>query len=128
MDISRRTVSIGALSLLASTSISVKAGVADGIVSDLMEGSEEFGLAVEACTYGYPLVTVEMTRRIATNVHGRIHPHAPHVLAEGEVAFDHRWKLDGTAGDEGELNAAATVVSAAAKAVAASLNLECTFL
>ena len=33
-----------------------------------MEGSEEFGLAVEAYTFGYPLVTMEMTRRVVTNV------------------------------------------------------------
>lgn len=33
-----------------------------------MEGSDDFGLAVEAYTYGYPLVTMEMTRRVITNV------------------------------------------------------------
>ncbi|TGV98381.1 DUF1254 domain-containing protein, partial [Mesorhizobium sp. M2D.F.Ca.ET.145.01.1.1] len=43
-------------------------GHAEGLVGDLMEGSDDFGLAVEAYTYGYPLVTMEMTRRVITNV------------------------------------------------------------
>ena len=33
-----------------------------------MEGSDEFGVAVEAYVYAYPLVTMEMTRRVITNV------------------------------------------------------------
>jgi hypothetical protein len=33
-----------------------------------IEGAEDFWLATDAYIYGYPLVTVEMTRRVATNV------------------------------------------------------------
>ena len=58
MKISRRTVSLG-LGMLAATSLGVNAGNTEGLVSDLMEGSDEFGLAVEAYTYGYPLVRCE---------------------------------------------------------------------
>ena len=68
MDVSRRFVTTGGLGLLALTSLGSKAGQAEGLVSDLVEASEEFGLAVEAYTYGYPLVTMEMTRRVITNV------------------------------------------------------------
>ena len=66
MSVSRRTVSIGG-GLLAATSLGSLARAADPIV-DLIEGTEEFGLAVEAYTFGYPLVTMEMTRRVITNV------------------------------------------------------------
>ena len=68
MSVSRRAVSLGGLGLLAATSLSPASGQAEGLVGDLMEGSEEFGIAVEAYTYGYPLVTMEMTRRVLTNV------------------------------------------------------------
>ena len=33
-----------------------------------VEGVEDFAIAVEAYTYGYPLVTMEFTRRVMTNV------------------------------------------------------------
>jgi len=67
MNLSRRSVSLGGMSLAAATSVSSLAKAADPIV-DLIEGTEEFGLAIEAYTFGYPLVTMEMTRRIITNV------------------------------------------------------------
>ena len=53
--------------MLAAASVSSQAKAADPIV-DLIEGTEEFGLAIEAYTFGYPLVTMEMTRRVITNV------------------------------------------------------------
>jgi hypothetical protein len=68
VDITRRTVSVGGLSSLAAVSFTPSAKAADGLFSDLIEASDEFGLAVEAYTYGYPLVTMEMTRRVITNV------------------------------------------------------------
>jgi len=40
----------------------------DAPIADIMEGSDEFLLAIEAYTFGYPLVTMEMTRRVITNV------------------------------------------------------------
>jgi hypothetical protein len=67
MNFSRREVSAGGVSLLAAASVSSQAQAADPIV-DLIEGTEEFGLAIEAYTFGYPLVTMEMTRRVITNV------------------------------------------------------------
>src|SRR6476620_6137155 len=66
--ISRRTVSIGGLGLLVATSLNSISRAEDGVVSNLMEGSDAFALAVEAYTFGYPLVTMEMTRRVITNV------------------------------------------------------------
>ena len=67
MRISRRRVSASGLSLLAATSLSSAAKAADGLVEDI-EGTDEFALAIEAYTFGYPLVTMEMTRRVITNV------------------------------------------------------------
>ena len=39
-----------------------------GILSGALEGLEDFWLATDAYIYGYPLVTMEMTRRVMTNV------------------------------------------------------------
>ncbi len=68
MSVSRRALSAGGMSLLAAASLSPKSIAAEGIVGDLTEGTDEFALAVEAYTFGYPLVTMEMTRRVVTNV------------------------------------------------------------
>ncbi len=68
MSLSRRTVATSGLSLLAAASLATATKAADGVLSDIIEGTEEFGLAVEAYTFGYPLVTMEMTRRVVTNV------------------------------------------------------------
>lgn len=68
MLISRRGFSLAGIGLLASTNLSTRAYALDGPVADLIEGTEEFALAVEAYTYGYPLVTMEITRRVLTNV------------------------------------------------------------
>jgi hypothetical protein len=69
MRISRRAAAIGGLSLLTGSSMGTitKAELGDGLL-DIGEGLEDFWLATDAYIYGYPLVTVEMTRRIATNV------------------------------------------------------------
>ena len=67
MNISRRNVSIGGMSLLGAASASSIARAADPVL-DLVEGTEEFGTAIEAYTFGYPLVTMELTRRVITNV------------------------------------------------------------
>jgi hypothetical protein len=42
----------------------------DGPLFSAIEGGEEFWLASDAYIYGYPLVTMELTRRVATNVAG----------------------------------------------------------
>jgi hypothetical protein len=67
MQVSRRSVSIGGMSLLVATSLSSQAK-AEGPLQEIIEGSDEFLLAIEAYTFGYPLVTMEMTRRVVTNV------------------------------------------------------------
>ena len=67
MNVSRRAVTIGGLGLLAASSLS-PANAFDGPIADLVEGTDDFWLAVDAYIYGYPLVTMEMTRRVITNV------------------------------------------------------------
>jgi len=67
MKISRRTAAIGGLSLAAAASLE-KTARADGMVADMPEMSDAFWTAVDAYTFGYPLVTVEYTRRVITNV------------------------------------------------------------
>lgn len=49
----------------------------DGPVMGAIEGGEEFWLATDAYIYGYPLVTMEMTRRVITNVAAPEGTHAP---------------------------------------------------
>jgi len=53
----------GAVSVLSLTS-----SRAEGPLLGAVEGGEEFWLATDAYIYGYPLVTMEMTRRVITNV------------------------------------------------------------
>ena len=78
MAITRRTATIGSLSLLAGTSMSTIARADwDGPVYSAVEGGEEFWLATDAYIFGYPLVTMEMTRRVMTNVATPEGSHAP---------------------------------------------------
>src|SRR3954453_6115575 len=68
MSISRRTALAG-LGILAGASVSSIAQAS--VSSDLLapfEGIEDFWLATDAYIFGYPLVTMEMTRRVMTNV------------------------------------------------------------
>ena len=69
MKISRRATAIGGLSLLVGSSISTitRAEFGEGL-TDIGEGLDDFLLAQDAYIYGYPLVTMEMTRRVITNV------------------------------------------------------------
>ncbi len=68
MDLTRRQTTIGALSLLAGTTMSTISEAHLGEPLGIDEGLEEFWLATDAYIYGYPLVTMEMTRRVITNV------------------------------------------------------------
>lgn len=68
MKLTRRQATIGALSLLAGTSVSTVSEAHLGELLGIDEGLEEFWLATDAYIYGYPLVTMEMTRRVITNV------------------------------------------------------------
>ena len=69
MNITRRTATVGGLSLLAGSSFSTisHAEFGEGL-RDIGEGLDDFVLAQDAYIYGYPLVTMEYTRRIMTNV------------------------------------------------------------
>jgi hypothetical protein len=68
MKLTRRQATIGALSLLAGTTMSTISEAHLGELLGLDEGLEDFWLATDAYIYGYPLVTMEMTRRVITNV------------------------------------------------------------
>ncbi len=68
MNITRRTLTFAGLSLLAGTAISpAYAEFGEGGLQ-LGADLEDFWIATDAYIYGYPLVTMEMTRRIMTNV------------------------------------------------------------
>ncbi len=67
MYISRRSATLGGLSALASTSL-IRSVHAEWGGLNLGEGLEDFWLATDAYIFGYPLVTMEMTRRVVTNV------------------------------------------------------------
>ena len=69
MNITRRDATIGGLGLLAgATSLVTKSRADFDSLLGLGDGVEDFWLATDAYVYGYPLVTMEMTRRIMTNV------------------------------------------------------------
>jgi hypothetical protein len=68
MHITRRTATLGGLSLLAGTSASTASRAELGSFLGIGEGIEDFILATDAYIFGYPLVTMEMTRRVITNV------------------------------------------------------------
>lgn len=69
MIISRRLVTASGLSLLAGMPLYsfARAAGGEGALAPF-EGLEDFWLATDAYIYGYPLVTMEMTRRVLTNV------------------------------------------------------------
>jgi len=64
MNVSRRCFALGAAGV-GSTLASARA---EGLIDDVIGGIEDFRAASDAYVYGYPLVTMEMTRRIMTNV------------------------------------------------------------
>jgi len=68
MSITRRAATLGGLSLLAGTAVSTVSRAELGSFLGIGEGFEDFILATDAYIYGYPLVTMEMTRRVITNV------------------------------------------------------------
>ena len=63
MKVSRRSAIIGGTSFLAATSLSRSVRAELGGLN-LGEGLEDFWLATDAYIFGYPLVTMEMTRRV----------------------------------------------------------------
>ena len=68
MKLSRR-LALTAATGSALSALALSGARANGEPSvGLFEGLEEFWLATDAYVYGYPLVTMEMTRRVMTNV------------------------------------------------------------
>jgi hypothetical protein len=69
MKFTRRAAMVGGLGFLTGSSLSTPslAELGGGSFS-IGEGLEDFWLATDAYIFGYPLVTMEMTRRIVTNV------------------------------------------------------------
>lgn len=67
MTITRRNA-IEGLTLLAGATLASRSWAWDGPLLDMAEAGEEFAIASDAYVYGYPLVTMEMTRRVVTNV------------------------------------------------------------
>jgi hypothetical protein len=77
MKVTRRAATIGGLSLLASTSMSTVSLAEFDKFFGIGEGLEDFALASDAYIFGYPLVTMEMTRRVITNVAAPVGTRAP---------------------------------------------------
>ena len=69
MKITRRTAAVGGLSLLGRAALaSISRAEFVQWLEGIGEGLEDFWIATDAYIYGYPLVTMEMTRRVITNV------------------------------------------------------------
>ena len=77
LKVDRRAIVTGLSIALASFGISAARADWDGPILGAVEGGEEFWLATDAYIYGYPLVTIEMTRRVVTNVVAPEGTHAP---------------------------------------------------
>ena len=77
MDITRRNLTLGGISLLAGASASTISRAEFGSFLGIGEGMEDFMLATDAYIFGYPLVTMEMTRRVITNVASPIGTRGP---------------------------------------------------
>ncbi len=65
--LSRREVALAGIGLAAAL-LPSRGWAWDGPLMDVVEGSEDFVTASDAYIYGYPLVTMEMTRRVVSNV------------------------------------------------------------
>ncbi|MGY3544860.1 hypothetical protein ACVWZ4_000353 [Bradyrhizobium sp. USDA 4472] len=69
MHFTRRRLMTAALSTALSTlALSSSRADFEGPLLRAIEGGEDFWLATDAYVYGYPLVTMEVTRRVITNV------------------------------------------------------------
>ncbi|MBS0562348.1 MAG: DUF1254 domain-containing protein [Proteobacteria bacterium] len=75
MGITRRAATAGGLGMLMAPGLVPAAKAEDGFIP--MEGMDEFLIATDAYIYGYPLVTMEMTRRVMTNVAAASDTRAP---------------------------------------------------
>jgi hypothetical protein len=67
MSINRRSILTAGLAGALSAASWSAPRAEDGLLSGAFEGLEDFWLATDAYIFGYPLVTMEMTRRVITN-------------------------------------------------------------
>src|SRR4051794_27501710 len=77
MAISRRKLMFTGVTLLGSTTLNSATHGFDGPLRDLVEDTEEFKIASDAYVFGYPLVTMEVTRRVVTNVQAPVGSRGP---------------------------------------------------
>jgi len=77
MKITRRAAAFGSVGMLTSAALGQTAQAEQGAFFGIGEGLEDFWLATDAYIFGYPLVTMEMTRRVVTNVADPIGTRAP---------------------------------------------------
>ncbi len=77
MPIDRRTGLLAGLAALSGARIPGAEAAWRGPIMEVAEGIEGFADAIEAYTFGYPLVTMEMTRRVMTNVAAPVGTRAP---------------------------------------------------
>jgi len=77
MKVTRRSAALGGLSLFAGTALATTSRAELGSFLGIGEGLDEFWLATDAYIFGYPLVTMEMTRRVITNVAAPVGTKAP---------------------------------------------------
>ena len=77
MKVTRRTATLGGLSLFASAAAATPTLAELGSFLGIRRGLEDFWLASDAYIFGYPLVTMEMTRRVMTNVPAPVGTRAP---------------------------------------------------
>ena len=72
MKLTRRKMNAGGLALLTAGSLGpafrASAAASEGLVANIPEADDRFAVATDAYIYAYPLVTMEMTRRVITNV------------------------------------------------------------
>ncbi|QOZ50301.1 hypothetical protein XH90_02200 [Bradyrhizobium sp. CCBAU 53338] len=69
MNMTRRNLLSASLgSAVSALMLSVSRADHDGPLLGAVEGGEDFWLATDAYVFGYPLVTMEMTRRVMTNM------------------------------------------------------------
>lgn len=77
MKITRRTAALGGVAVLAGATVGNPARAEQGAFLGIGEGLEDFWLATDAYIFGYPLVTMEMTRRVITNAADAVGTRAP---------------------------------------------------
>jgi len=67
MKINRRLALTTGLGTVLSAMTFSASRADEGLISGALDGLEDFWLATDAYIFGYPLVTMEMTRRVMTN-------------------------------------------------------------